>query len=63
VNWQPIYTAPKDGRRIEVAWIVNPPTIEDIRRTYWVGRDGGRWFGNWTPTHWRPLRAADKPSA
>lgn len=51
-GWQPIDTAPRDGRRIEVAWIVNQPTVEVVKRTHW---EYGHWYGHWTPTHWRPL--------
>lgn len=52
MNWQAIETAPKDGRLIRVAWIVNWPTVEETVVTSW---DNGEWKGHYTPTHWAPL--------
>ena len=58
--WQPIETAPKDGRRILVA--------ED-GEIYMVERGMNDWF--WisgghalyvTPTHWMPLPSAPEPA-
>ena len=53
VNWEPIETAPKDGRLVELGWIVNGKTIEQLSVfSHW---DSDRWSGNWTPTHWKPV--------
>jgi len=65
-GWQPIETAPRDGRRI-LAWITNRvsdngkkvdiPTIVS-----WWGPDADCWvedgYDTVRPTHWQPLPAA-----
>jgi hypothetical protein len=61
-GWQPIETAPKDGKAI-IAWPVysEPHSVATVR---WetMKRIPGRWSvagGSWpaprTPTHWMPL--------
>jgi hypothetical protein len=52
MNWQPIETAPKDGKTIELGWLPNWPTLEFAVRSRWKR---GEWEGHYTPTHWRPL--------
>lgn len=54
MDWQPIETAPRDGRRVLLGWIVNPPTVEHTEISGWK-RD--HWIGDFTPTHWRPLES------
>lgn len=56
-EWQPIKTAPRDGRNIQV-WTEELNTPECV---YW-GSEYGKWLipdDHWdfpfTPTHWRPF--------
>lgn len=55
VTWQPISTAPKDGRRILVA---NSSSI--CIAEWWSHEDGGCWRDDFSErvnmmTHWTPL--------
>jgi hypothetical protein len=59
MNWQPIETAPKDGRRI-IAWF-GANSEKYAESVYWLP-EGGCWV--WSqdgdsprtpPTHWMPL--------
>ena len=55
-GWQPIETAPDDGRRI----IVYDPRVREAHRVEIRGADGGFWrwnaaSGGTNPTHWMPL--------
>jgi hypothetical protein len=52
IIWRPIATAPKDGRTIEVAWLVEGHREHGPKRTRWIL---GQWEGGWTPSHWRPI--------
>ena len=56
-EWQPIETAPKDGRQVHLGWLPNGE-LELERWSSWVVDEhypaGGYWLGKWTPTHWRP---------
>lgn len=59
--WQPIETAPKDGRWVLVTWIGHPSRCEAMR--YDEGGDWQWWEGDTAtnpPTHWMPLPAAPK---
>jgi hypothetical protein len=54
-DWQPIETAPKDGRYVTLGWRPNGVT-EYQTESHWVkGHVNGHWEGNWTPTHWMPF--------
>jgi hypothetical protein len=53
-EWQPIDTAPKDGRLVVLGWLPNG-LVEHKVISSWK-RD--HWHGGWTPTHWRPLQGA-----
>lgn len=65
MEWQPIETAPRDGR----GFLVNCPHVADgvSMMTYEKGRlvslfDGKPWrVGLSAPTHWMPLPAAPTP--
>lgn len=63
-EWQPIETAPKDGRKI-LLWC---PTLNNMIQAQWRVHDmGGEWVDIWNndpiedmqgvayPTHWMPL--------
>jgi len=59
-GWQPIETAPKDGRWI---LITNGANLENcywdggMHRAYpWRNRGGNGWLAEW-PTHWMPIPA------
>lgn len=49
-GWQPMETAPKDGRLIALGWLPNH-VLEHSVIARWVGE---QWEWGWTPTHWRP---------
>ncbi len=57
-DWQPIDTAPKNGRRIFLSDAANDDTYEG---RWCVTPSGGRWLAFYapdmdaTPTHWKPL--------
>jgi hypothetical protein len=50
MKWQPIETAPKDGRRVVLGWLPNGK-LEMETVSFWRN---DHWSGGWTPTHWRP---------
>lgn len=57
-TWQPIDTAPKDGRKL-LMW--NPKLEEDALVLFWMGghwREPANlmWFRT-DPTHWMPIPA------
>jgi hypothetical protein len=59
-GWQPIESAPKDGKWILVWW----PTVTDvpfvgycINGQWRAATDGDSWPGMEGPTHWQPLPA------
>jgi hypothetical protein len=63
-GWQPIATAPRDGRAILVyiPGSVGHAVRQDVIAVYWSGWSGGRWETAWSgaklmarPTHWMPL--------
>jgi hypothetical protein len=60
MTWQPIETAPKDGRRVLV-WIDDTHTKGCAFANLWFyesGRLGGGaegYNGDWNITHWMPL--------
>ncbi|MFW6024071.1 MAG: hypothetical protein ACOC8P_00450 [Dichotomicrobium sp.] len=47
--WEPIKNAPRDGRPILVAWIVNGRIENGPLATRW---EGDHWQDYYTPTHW-----------
>lgn len=58
MKWQPIQTAPKDGRPLFLIWA---PNGEEDYRAFSPGWDGDGWTtqkagdGYWIdPTHWLP---------
>jgi len=54
-GWQPIGTAPKDGRRI-IVWVPGAP--QHVFTAHWIARLGAFWLdGEYDiqPTHWMPL--------
>lgn len=52
--WQPIKTAPTDGRRIEICQLTSGGYPMHAVECY---ADAGGENANWTwPTHWRPAR-------
>lgn len=62
--WQPIETAPKDGRQMFVVQGFNVTNQNVGVRNYttdpycvWPGKTGGwlRWPHEFPPTHWMPL--------
>jgi len=62
MDWQPIETAPKDGRRVIA---VQPSGYVLILHFYDNHAGSAFWRNNaeqekpyWTPTHWMPLPAA-----
>jgi hypothetical protein len=69
-NWQPIETAPKDGRLVQLYALHSMvPTLQLAR---WRAEEApfiaGWWFHSsiyrdemllWTPTHWAPFIAPD----
>lgn len=72
-GWQPMETAPKDGKPI-LAWLTWYPhglqgREEYAERNYdiltWTNHNGGGWvhYVLGKPTHWRPLPAAPTPPA
>ena len=56
-KWEPIETAPHDGRKVLLGWIANE-TLEWAAVSWW---DGDHWRDHWTPTHWQPIE--DVPRA
>lgn len=61
-DWKPVYYTPKSGRLVEIAWIVNPPTVEMTKLCRWIGGStGGHWDHWYTPTHWRPYQGSQRP--
>ena len=59
MQWKPIETAPRDGRRVKLGWLPND-RLELERQSRWVrytdkGETGGHWSGWWTPTHWKAM--------
>lgn len=61
MNWQPIETAPKDGRRVMV-WVNDKNYTGHAFAKLWFystdGRLGGGaegFNGDWNITHWMPL--------
>lgn len=74
-GWQPIATAPKDGRRLLVVMQDDSPARAwqyedgDDRRhvgiASWTTHNGGGWVSYWpgTPILWRPLPPGPLPSA
>ena len=66
-EWQPIETAPRDGRRVLV-WISDKSHTGPAFAKLWFystdGRLGGGaegYNGDWNITHWMPLPAAPTP--
>lgn len=73
--WQPIETAPKDGRHVLLAVADDPPAY--VCEAYFDpdgGPEGGWYMANthwtdaydgrlWNPTHWQPLPAPPKEPA
>ncbi len=64
MNWQPIETAPKDGRRIIVScdgrvrtayWTDNGEARRPKPYWYYDSAMGVKWVRNNPPTHWMPL--------
>lgn len=55
MGWEPINTAPKDGRKIRLGWLPNWPELEYVVVSHW---NRHVWSGYWTPTHWMPLPEA-----
>jgi hypothetical protein len=64
MEWQPIETAPKDGRKmfvvIAVGTIPFPVSLSTYTSDPWCvwRKDGGgfaRWPHDFPPTHWMPL--------
>jgi hypothetical protein len=49
--WRPIESAPKDGRLVNLGWLVNG-VVEHSVVSQW---SGDQWQGFWTPTHWRSI--------
>jgi hypothetical protein len=76
-GWQPIETAPKDGREVllrcgsrvgAAMWCTWPSRydndrsiLEEAGEAWSVGLDGDTWDEDKAPTHWMPLPAAPKP--
>jgi hypothetical protein len=67
-GWQPIETAPKDGRLMLLTCVGWPPS--EIRGEPWPVKVGGYWDGkwnvfgaSWAPTDWAVLPSAPKPAA
>lgn len=60
MEWQPIETAPRDGRRV-LAWIDEPERSQIAFAKLWFYEDGTLgggaegFIGKWNITHWMPL--------
>ena len=60
MEWQPISTAPKDGRRVLV-WIADTSFTGCAFAHLWFYEDGDLgggvdgFTGDWNVTHWMPL--------
>lgn len=59
-EWQPIQTAPKDGREIVLAWIPNWPKVEHKARARWEPQRNGWSLGYIDATHWKPVAPIPK---
>lgn len=66
VEWQPIETAPRDGRAILIAaygavhivrWAHSMRSRRSARSFPWLADEGGNAWRDDVPTHWRPLPA------
>lgn len=55
-EWQPIETAPRDGRVLRLGWLPNE-CLEFDAVSHWAD---GEWAGGWTPTHWQHRRGRKK---
>jgi len=58
MKWEPIDTAPKDGRWVLVTWTGQPHRCEAMK--YVESGEWMWWEGDTTtkpPTHWQPLPA------
>jgi len=71
MDWQPIKTAPKEGKTMFVVRGFNVTNINSHVRNYttdpycvWPEKDGGwaRWPHNFPPTHWMPLPPPPEPA-
>ena len=67
MDWQPIETAPKDGKMFLAIW---PETVhfhDQVRVTYWAKKpqrfEDVDDFGQDHPSHWMPLPAPPKEAA
>lgn len=75
MDWQPIETAPKDGRRLLLGWVDGQVTEGFWRWKQPPGFPNYRWSDDWigwtrvefedkgiNPTHWMPLPEPPTPS-
>ena len=58
VQWQPIETAPKDGKELILLWV--PAMGHGLMK--WNGIWDDRVYNCDGPTHWMPLPSAPKPT-
>ncbi len=61
MEWQPIDTAPKDGRRVILftVWSETPdypcPSFSEVQIGYWRHEDGWIMENIGEPTYWMPI--------
>lgn len=60
-EWQPISTAPKDGRVILGFWSMEYVETITFRGGGWIWSNDGDTWSRGGPTHWMPLPSPPEP--